>query len=202
MTVKAHNVEVRFGSVTALRLRRFAIGDGERVGIHGRNGSGKSTLLRLLAGLLKPTSGTLSGLPPRGRIVLVHQEPYFFTGTVTANLQYALRLAGRPAGEAEVWLRRAQAVHLAHRSAGALSTGERRRLAIARALSVRPQILLLDEPFAGLDAQHRAVILTELQGFTSSLVVASPGDDGVKVDRVVLLGNDGEEHASDNLSAP
>jgi energy-coupling factor transporter ATP-binding protein EcfA2 len=109
-----------------------------------------------------------------GKVVLVHQEPYFFTGTVLDNLVYALRLAGRDVAEASGWLQRAGAVHLADRPAQKLSVGEQRRLAIVRALAVHPQVLLLDEPFAGLDAEHLQLIQAELTAFEGALVVAAP----------------------------
>ncbi len=185
--IRVRNLRVCFGDVAALRLDNLDLREKETVGVVGANGSGKSTLLRVLAGLLPPTSGTISNLPRPGRVVLVHQEPYFFSGSVRENLTYALRLAGRPVSAAETWMQRAQAEHLAERPARTLSVGERRRLAIARALAVEPQLLLVDEPLAALDAVHRDIIRNELADFDGTLLVAAPADDGMGYDRVVRL---------------
>jgi len=185
--MSVRDLRVRFGDVTVLRLDKLDLRENETVGVVGPNGSGKSTLLRVLAGLLLPTSGNIRNLPRPGQVVLVHQEPYFFTGSVRDNLVYALRLAGLPAAAAETWMQRAQAEHLADRPAGTLSVGERRRLAIARALAVAPQLLLVDEPLAALDAVHRDIIMNELADFTGTLVVAGPTADGLGYDRIVNL---------------
>ena len=185
--IRLRHVRVRFGAVTALHLEELDLREHESLGVMGPNGSGKSTLLRVLAGLQLPTEGEVLGLPAPGRIVLVHQEPYFFSGSVRDNLVYALRLAGRDAAEAEGWLERACASHMANRPARALSGGEQRRLAIARALAVQPQVLLLDEPFAGLDSDHRGIICDELASFGGTLVVASPEQGQLQFQRMVHL---------------
>ncbi|MCZ6650307.1 MAG: ATP-binding cassette domain-containing protein [Acidobacteria bacterium] len=185
--MSVRDLRVSFGAVTALRLDNLDLREKETVGVVGPNGSGKSTLLRVLAGLLPPTSGTISNLPRPGRVVLVHQEPYFFAGSVRENLAYALRLAGQPASVVETWMQRAQAEHLADRPARTLSVGERRRLAIARALAVAPQLLLVDEPLAALDAVHRDIIKNELADFSGTLVVAASTADGLSYDRIVRL---------------
>ncbi|MFQ5670141.1 MAG: ATP-binding cassette domain-containing protein [Acidobacteriota bacterium] len=185
--IRVRELLVQFGSVTALRLSRMTVKQSEKVGVIGPNGSGKSTLLRVLAGLLPPTAGDVTGCPRPGRIVLVHQEPYFFRGHVRDNLTYALRLSGRPVGEADTWLARARARHLADRPAREISVGERRRLAIARALAVRPGILLLDEPLAGLDAVNQEIIRSQLEDFPGTLVVAAPEDHPVGCNRVIHL---------------
>jgi ABC-type sulfate/molybdate transport systems ATPase subunit len=185
--IRGERLRVRFGAVTALSLDRLEIAAGERVAVTGPNGCGKSTLLRVLAGLLAPTSGRITGAPPPGRTVLVHQEPYFFHGSVRRNLAWALRTARRPAAEIEDWLQRAHAVELAERPAQALSVGQRRRLAVARALAAAPDVLLLDEPLAGLDARNRRIILSELELFRGTLVVAMPESNGIRTDRTVSL---------------
>jgi len=182
--IKAKGLVVRLDGIEALRLDAIEIADGERVGVRGPNGSGKTTLLRVLAGLLKPAEGTVEA--PR-RTVLVHQQPYFFRGTARENVAYALKLNRRPAREAGEWLDRLGAGAFADRPASTLSEGERRRGAIARALAARPEALLLDEPFAGLDAEGLATVTAALRAFEGTLVIAAPGLDPSQVQRVLDL---------------
>jgi len=185
--IRLNGVEVRFGDVRALTLGRLEIADGERLGVLGANGSGKSTLLRVLAGLLPPTSGPGAGLPPPGRVVLVHQRPYLLRGSARDNVAYALKLRHGPAREAAEWLERLGAAHVADRRAKDLSGGERRRVAIARGLAARPDVLLLDEPLAALDDAGKVAVRTATGAFEGTLVVAGPDLDGILVDRVLDL---------------
>jgi ABC-type multidrug transport system ATPase subunit len=182
--IRASGLVVRLDGNVALRLGSFAAADGERVGVRGPNGSGKTTLLRVLARLLRPTEGSVEA--PR-RTVLVHQQPYFFRGTARENVAYALRLTGGAPREAGEWLGRLGAAAFADRPAAALSEGERRRVAVARALAARPAALLLDEPFAALDAEGVATVAAALAAFEGTLVIAAPHLDGAPVARAVDL---------------
>jgi ABC-type multidrug transport system ATPase subunit len=186
--IRVRDLLVRFNGVEGLRLAALDIAANERVGISGPNGSGKTTLLRVLAGLLAPTQGEVAGLPPPGRTVLVHQHPYFFRGTARDNVGFALRLKRRPAAEADAWLDRLGVARLADRTAQVLSAGERRRVAVARALAAAPEVLLLDEPFSALDDEGRDSVLAALGGFAGTLVIAAPHLNDALVDRVVELG--------------
>lgn len=179
--IRLEGIEMCFGRVHALSLSALDIAAGERLGVRGRNGSGKSTLLRILAGLLEPTSGRVVGVPPPGRTVLVHQRPYLFRGTARDNVSYALKLAGRSRREADGWLDRLGALHLAARRAVDLSEGERRRVALARALATRPEVLLLDEPFAALDESGIECVCACLESFTGTLLIAAPELAGAPV---------------------
>jgi ABC-type multidrug transport system ATPase subunit len=185
--IRIRDLEMRFDDVHALSLPALDVPEGDRLGIRGRNGSGKSTLMRILAGLLRPTSGTVEGLPSPGRAVLVHQRPYLFRGTGRDNVAYALRLHRRPPREAMEWLERLEAGHLAYRRAGDLSGGERRRVAIARALATRPRLLLLDEPFAALDAPGLAALGRVVEIHEGTLIVTAPEIDGLALTRTVDL---------------
>ena len=186
--IRLRGIEMRFGDVHALSLEGLDIEEGERLGIRGKNGSGKSTLMRILAGLLRPTSGSVEGLPPPGRAVLVHQRPYLFRGTAEDNVAFALRVHRRSRDEASGWLARLGAGHLADRRAADLSGGERRRVAIARALATRPTLLLLDEPLAALDQPGIDALRGVLQTFPGTLVVAAPDLAGLTLPRIVDLG--------------
>jgi tungstate transport system ATP-binding protein len=135
----------------------FDLAPGPRTVILGANGAGKSVLLRLMHGLLAPTSGTISwqGENPRRRQAMVFQRPVMLRRSALANLEYALGLAGVPRGERRSRAREAlESVGLAHmasRPGRVMSGGEQQRLALARAWSLRPQVLFLDEPTANLD---------------------------------------------------
>jgi tungstate transport system ATP-binding protein len=151
----------------ALLLERIdlAIDAGVRTVVLGPNGSGKSTLLRVLHGLVAPTRGSIRWGAhverPAGQ-AMVFQRPVLLRRSAAANIRYALRRAG--IGGAESDRRTADALHkvglsdLADRPARVLSGGEQQRLALARAWSLEPEVLFLDEPTASLDpAAARAV---------------------------------------------
>jgi len=141
------------------------VGRGEFVCLLGASGCGKSTLLSLVAGLDRPTAGTVD--VPTGRPALMFQEPALYPWlTAGANVELALRLRGVPRAE-----RRAEAVRLldlvrlhgAHgKRVHELSGGMRQRVALARALAQEGDLLLMDEPFAALDAITRDVLHEEL----------------------------------------
>ena len=121
----------------------------------GPNGCGKTTLLKLAGNLLTPTSGTVT-VPARA--VLVHQHPYLLSGTVFSNVSYGLRMKKYPKHEifrqVSAELDRWGLSLLKDRPSAKLSGGERQRTAIARAMVLKPDILLLDEPTASVDPEN------------------------------------------------
>ncbi|MHC8510467.1 MAG: ATP-binding cassette domain-containing protein [Rhodospirillales bacterium] len=133
--------------------------------VMGPNGAGKTLLLKLLHGLIEPARGrvTWGGAPLspalRRRHAMVFQKPVLLRRSAAANVDFALSLAGRPsAEEREALLARAGLAGLGPRPARSLSGGEQQRLALARALALRPEVLFLDEPTASLDpASARAI---------------------------------------------
>jgi tungstate transport system ATP-binding protein len=133
---------------------------GTRTVVLGPNGAGKSVLLRLCHGLLQPTQGEVrwsgterAGMPRRQ--AMVFQRPVLFRRSVLRNVTFALGLAGIDRSErrdrALAALERAGLAALANRPARVLSGGEQQRLALARAWSLEPEVLFLDEPTANLD---------------------------------------------------
>ncbi|MEO5918700.1 MAG: ABC transporter ATP-binding protein [Candidatus Limnocylindrales bacterium] len=176
---------------------------GEIVTLIGPNGCGKSTLLRVIAGLLRPSGGTatLDDTPisgPDPRIGLVFQESRLLPWrTVAANVGYPLELAGVSRREREeqvaLVLDRVGLSSAAATMPGQLSGGMRQRAALARALVLEPEVLLLDEPFSALDAITRDrfnVELLELWGRlrTTIIVVTHSIPEAIFLgDRVVVL---------------
>jgi len=159
-------------SVEALRDISLTFERGEFASIVGASGSGKSTLLRIIDGLLKPTAGAVCvdgqavSRPGRDRAMVFQQDSLLPWKTVIENVAYGLTLAGTNRASAhehamkfiELAGLRGFEDHFPHQ----LSGGMRQRVNVARALAVDPEILLLDEPFAALDAQTREIMQTEL----------------------------------------
>jgi sulfonate transport system ATP-binding protein len=149
--VDVRGVSRRFGKTLALDDVDLSIKPGEFVALLGRSGSGKSTLLRTLAGLDSPSAGTVR--VPNERMV-VFQEPRLLPWK-TALENVALGLGGKGTTHARAALAEVGLEHRLHAYPATLSGGEAQRTALARALVRDPKFLLLDEPFAALDALTR-----------------------------------------------
>jgi NitT/TauT family transport system ATP-binding protein len=149
------------------------IEQGEFVCIVGPSGCGKSTLLHLLAGLDRPTTGeiTVDGKPVQGpgtdRILLFQELGLFPWLSVRQNVEFGLKMAGVSRDErrdrARTFLRMVHLSHFEDHYIHQLSGGMKQRVALARSLALRPKILLMDEPFAALDAQTRDMLHDELE---------------------------------------
>jgi tungstate transport system ATP-binding protein len=188
--VTLNDAELRRGDFL-LRVDSLELQTGGIYLLEGANGAGKSTLLYLLALLLAPSKGTfrfageeVTGKSQRQRlrrqITLVDQQPYLFNTSVQQNLAFGLRLRGMGGDLQQRRIHQAlEMVGLAgfeKRRAHALSGGESRRVALARALVLRPQLLLLDEPTAGLDREILPDFencLKTLPGLGTTVVIAS-----------------------------
>jgi NitT/TauT family transport system ATP-binding protein len=195
--VSVRGLTKRFGAApNVLEDVSLEVAEGEFLCILGASGCGKSTLLSLVADLDAPTSGTVRVL--RGKPALMFQEPALFPWlTAAENVELALRLRG--VGKAERRERAAELLSLVRlREAGKkrvheLSGGMRQRVAMARALAQDSQVLLMDEPFAALDAITRDVLHEELVRIRESqkltvMFVTHNVREAVRLgDRVVLL---------------
>jgi ABC-type Fe3+/spermidine/putrescine transport system ATPase subunit len=159
-----------------LRVDDLGIDADEHVSVLGPNGAGKTTLLRLLAGVDRPSAGTVTldgvstargGVDLRRRIAYATQQPGLLSTSVRRNVELPLRWRRVPRKErarmAAAALERLRVTHLADRPARELSGGEQQRVNLARALALDPSVLLLDEPAAGLDAATRSAFFADLE---------------------------------------
>lgn len=175
MLYKLNEIVKSYKGKAVLDLGLLEFRKGKVYTLLGPNGAGKSTLLNLLAFLEKPTSGALYfddrsvDFTPallhslRQRVVLLHQSPVMFTGTVWKNVEFGLEVRG--INKLERKARIENALHqvgmekFARFNAKTLSGGETKRVALARALAVTPEVLLLDEPTANVDVKNQRAIL-------------------------------------------
>ena len=188
-------VDLDFGAVRALRGVDLRIAAGERVALIGSNGSGKSTLLRVLHGLLPPTRGSLLR-DSAARQAMVFQRPWMLRTSVLNNVALGLWIAGGKWAQARAGALKALAAvelaDLALRNARSLSGGQQQRLALARAWSLRPDVLFLDEPTSSLDPHAKREVEALMAQFARdgmTLVFASHNLGQVKrlATRVVYL---------------
>ncbi|QDZ01312.1 ABC transporter ATP-binding protein [Nitratireductor mangrovi] len=177
ITLRAHNIGVRFGGVLALHDVSLEIRPGEIVGLIGANGAGKSTLINVMSGFQRPTAGdvflgdrALLKLPPhsvaRAGVVRTFQGVRLFGElTIAENVAAVAAVVGSPAFAIEELVVAVGLTGDFDRKAATLSYSDQRKLAIARALALEPAFLLLDEPAAGMspqEAEQLGVALEEL----------------------------------------
>ncbi|HEY3490189.1 MAG TPA: ATP-binding cassette domain-containing protein [Candidatus Deferrimicrobiaceae bacterium] len=205
-----------YGNRVGLEIADLSLREGALYTLSGPNGSGKSTLLRLLAFLVPPTAGELSfagetvrwsrrGLSPlRRAVTLLHQSPCLFRGSVESNLAFGLAARGVEKEARHERIGGAlDSVGLSGfegRDASALSGGEAQRVAMARALALRPRVLLLDEPLAGVDRDSAAIlgdVIAALPGAGTTVILST--HDTVLPDR---LGTEVIRLEAGRISAP
>jgi len=176
--IAARGLGRRFGSKRVLRDLELEVRAGELLLVTGPNGSGKSTLLALIAGLLAPTEGEIEVDLPRGRLgYLAHEALVYKELTALENLDLYGRLYHVPERRETIGalLERFGLWEARHQRVGSFSRGMQQRLALCRVLLHGPELLLLDEPYSGLDASARTLVddvLSEAAG-SRTLVVAS-----------------------------
>jgi sulfate/thiosulfate transport system ATP-binding protein len=206
MRIEIEAISKRFGEFTALQDVSLVVPEGSLTALLGPSGSGKSTLLRIIAGLEIPDTGSvmIDGadvtelIPQKRGIGFVFQHYAAFTHmTVRNNVAFGLQIRKRP--KAEISERVDELLGLvglakwADQRPSQLSGGQRQRMALARALAVEPQVLLLDEPFGALDATVRAELrawlrrLHDEQGVTTVLVTHDQEEAMEISDRIAVM---------------
>jgi len=203
MDLIADNISHRFGALEVLDDVSFTVGAGEVVAVVGPSGCGKSTLLSILGGLLQPSAGAaqLRGAAPsdsRNPLTFVFQDFALLPWcTVQENVEFPLLHTGLDIGERRAVvddaLRRTSLSDFRGTYPKQLSGGMRQRVGIARALAVRPAILLMDEPLSALDSQTRELLIEDFirllaDGSMGAVYVTHNLEEAVRLaDRIVVL---------------
>ena len=188
-----------YGSNVALDIEELTIAEGRLYTLTGANGAGKSTLLSILAFLFPPTSGEIfyagkrvdrdhgSVEKYRRKVTLLHQSPYLFGGSVDDNVAFGLKVRGIRGEEQRRRIDEALDVvglrGFRDRKARELSGGEAQRVAMARALALKPEVLLLDEPLANIDRETTGLLEAVIaslpaQGTTVVMTTHDPDHPG------------------------
>lgn len=180
--ISIRSIRKEFKGHQALKSISLEVHDQEFCVLLGPSGCGKTTLMRIIAGLETQTSGDvfiggrcMNGLPPRERnIAMVFQNYAVFPHmTIAENIGFGLRMKKASDAVVKEQVERAAGLmhieHLLDRYAGQLSGGQRQRVAVARALAVKPDVLLMDEPLSNLDALLRLEMRSELKGLLREL---------------------------------
>ena len=203
VAIEVRRATKRFGRRLVLDAIDLQIAAGDSIAITGSNGAGKTTLLRTMAGLIRPNSGEVLwfGEKVAGRHearrqvgMVAHEHRLYPHLTLRENMVFAARMCDvlRPVARADELLETASLSPHAARTPPALSKGMRQRLSIARALVHDPAVLLMDEPFEGLDADAERWLLGLLhglrrQGRTLCFVLHDEAKTRILADRVVRI---------------
>lgn len=201
---RAENVTVRYGNTVALRDLSFTLNAGEQIAVVGPNGAGKSTLFKLIVGEIRPNAGkvTLYGSDPNAHLCVAYvpqRKNIDWSFPVSVRDVVMMGRIGRiglfrwarrhDRDIVQASLERVNATHLADKQIGELSGGQQQRIFIARALAQEAELLLMDEPLAGLDIPSQEQFFTILEEISISTIVATHDLNlaAQRFDQVMLL---------------
>jgi tungstate transport system ATP-binding protein len=208
-TLEARELSVVLGGKKVLEVSTIHVVPGEVLVVVGPNGSGKTTLLLALALLLKPATGTISYkgrelggsdiLKLRRQFAVVFQDPLLLNASVWDNVTLGLRLRGVEKSEikkrTQKWLSRFGVESLGGRQARTLSGGEAKRVSLARAFALQPEVLFLDEPFVALDSPTRQSLIGDFESVlreteVSTIMVSHDRNEAIMLaSRIAVLIN-------------
>ena len=221
IAVHVENLTVYYGKTSAVTEINLDVEDGEYLGIIGPNGGGKSTLLKAILGLIPITSGeiTIYGKPLAQNRSLVSFVPQFssidklfpitlrevvLSGKLKAELKPFFRYSRQDKMEVEALLQKVGILELANRQIAELSGGEFQKMLIARALAVKPKLLLLDEPTASVDTNSSSQIYSLLADLNQNMTIILVTHDllaiSSQVHRLACLNNHLVYHGEPELS--
>jgi len=214
-TVVMRGVARRYGRNEAVRDLDLTLFGGECVGLVGHNGAGKTTLIKMMLGLVRPSSGSVTVLgedPAAGAAARARRELGYLPEAVALHpsmtgaetLAFYARLKGQPVARNAALLERVGIASAAHRRVGTYSKGMRQRLGLAQALLGAPRVLLLDEPTSGLDPALRRSFYEIIRdlcrgGATALLSSHALAELEGQVDRVVVM-NQGRKVADGSIA--
>jgi NitT/TauT family transport system ATP-binding protein len=161
------DLTISYGGEPVLERASLAVGDGRFVSLVGPSGSGKSSLLRAVIGLQQPLSGTVDTDLARSQVGILFQDDALLPWkTARDNIAFGLTFKGmersKALTEAEAWLERLDLAGFGDRFPRRLSGGQRKRVALAQVLATKPKLILMDEPFAALDAIVRVRVVKDV----------------------------------------
>jgi NitT/TauT family transport system ATP-binding protein len=213
LKLRVRDLTISYGSEPVLEGASLAVDEGRVVSLVGPSGSGKSSLLRAVIGLQRPLSGTIETKLARSQIGILFQDDALLPWkTARDNVALGLTFKGMERGkalaEAEAWLERLDLAGFGDRFPRHLSGGQRKRVALAQVLAMKPELILMDEPFASLDAIVGArivrdvVALVERQGI-SVLLVTHDLEEAISLsDEVYLLSQGPRAHITQHYAVP
>ena len=211
--MRVRDLTISYGSEPVLEGVNLAVGDGRFVSLVGPSGSGKSSLLRAVIGLQQPLSGTVETNLVRSQLGILFQDDALLPWkTARDNVALGLSFNGmersKALAEAEAWLERLDLAGFGDRFPRHLSGGQRKRVALAQVLALKPKLILMDEPFASLDAIVGARVVRDVvalveRGGISVLLVTHDLEEALSLsDEVYLLSQGPRAHITQHYTVP
>ncbi len=211
--MRVRDLSISYGAEPVLEAAHLTVEEGQFVSLVGPSGSGKSSLLRAVVGLQQPLSGTVETNLARSEIGMLFQDDALLPWkTARDNVALGLTFNGterrQALAEAEAWLERLGLAGFGDRFPRHLSGGQRKRVALAQVLAMKPRLILMDEPFASLDAIVRARVVKDVVELVereriSVLLVTHDLEEALSLsDEVYLLSQGPRAHITEQYNVP